>query len=872
MKPRWPLRLLKLFCDPTLVDEIEGDMEEMYNKWLTLYGRSKARRLYVIHTLKFMRPFIFKRRVSSYPTKPVDMTLNYFKMAWRNISRNKIFAMINVAGLALSVACVILIYTLVNYHLSFDNFHANSDRIFRVVTEFHTENVTYAQWVPQPLGKAFANDFSYAETVARSKHYRQVLVTLPEEQGAPKFSEESTVAFAEPEFFELFQMTLVAGSDRRILSEPNSAVITRAYAIKYFGGEDAIDKLIRVRVGDAQQDFKVTGILEDVRANTDIRYQVYISYSNLKDYNAYYASDQSWGSVNTGMQCFVLLKPGVRAEEVESEFPDFVKKYNGDDESVGYVFRLQSLSDIHFNPLFGGSFNKKYLWVFVLTALFMLTIASFNFINLAAAQILNRSKEVGVRKVLGSMRSHLFTQFIVETGLIAAIAVMIAYTIAYSILPFMNTILQERLTISVVDQWQLPLFIFSVWIVLVFISGTYPALLLTRFQPAIVLKGRLSGGQIQGFSLRGAMIVAQFMISQVLIVCMLVIDDQMNYSKNTDMGFDKEAVLLMPVPARDVTRMKTLKSRMSQVPGVTEATLCFDSPASNSNAFTSTRFDEHMRDEPWEVNLKEGDEHYLSTFGLQLVAGRNLLPADTVREFLVNETFVKKLGLTSPSDVLGRKLSTNGGTVRGTIEGVVKDFYNLSFHEAISPVVIATDYRRFRTIAVKVDMTKTSEILEEFNRMWNETYPDNIFTYQFQDDRIAAFYERDAAMLKMVEVVSVVAIIVSCLGLYGLVSFMAIRKTKEIGVRKVLGAGIRSILWLFAKEFALLIVIAFVIAVPAAWAMMNEWLEGFEYHIDLSPWSFLLAIVGTMIVAAITVSYHSLKAALGDPVRSLRVE
>ncbi|HZY79056.1 MAG TPA: ABC transporter permease [Cyclobacteriaceae bacterium] len=865
--PRWPLRLLRWVCDPSVIDEIEGDMEEMYAQWLKAYGPARARRLYIFHTLKFLRPFIFKKRTQSYP-----MTLNYFKIAWRNIARNKAFALINVTGLALGVACVILIYTLVTYHLSFDNFHKDSNRLYRLVTEFHNESVDYAQWVPQPLGKAFANDFSFSEKVARAKHYRFALVTLPEEPDAPKFQEESKVAFAEPAFFELLNIPTSAGPAKDILSQPNTAVITKSYARKYFGTEAVLDKLIRVSIGDPRQDFKIVGVLDDVRPNTDIKYEVYLSYSNLKDFNAYYASDESWGSVNTGMQCFVLLKPGVSAEDVNAAMPALVRKYYDEEDAALYVFRLQHLSDIHFNQDFGGSFNKKYLWVFVLTGFFMLVIASFNFINLAAAQILNRSKEVGIRKVMGSMKGHLFLQFIVETGFIAAFSVAMAYVISLLALPAINQLLDERLVLSLTTHWQLPVFIVSIWIVLIFVSGTYPAILLTRFQPATVLKGKLSGMAAGGFSLRRVLIVTQFVISQILIVCMIVISEQMSYSRNADMGFDKDAVMLIPIPARDVTKMRTLKARFDAVPGVIETTLCFDSPASNSNAFTSAVFDDHAREEPWEINLKESDENYLSTFGLTLVAGRNLLKADSVREFLVNETFVRKLGFASPNDVIGRKLAINGRTLNGTIEGVVKDFYNMSFHETISPVVMATDWRRFRTIGIKLDMTQASQAIDAFNRAWSEAYPDQIFTYQFLDDRIAEFYEKDQAMLKMVQGVSIVAILISCLGLFGLVSFMAIRKTKEIGIRKVLGAGIRSILWLFAKEFALLISIAFVIATPLAWMIMSDWLQGFVYKIDMSPMSFILAIVFTMIIAAITVSYHAITSAVADPVKSLRTE
>ncbi|HZY79057.1 MAG TPA: ABC transporter permease [Cyclobacteriaceae bacterium] len=865
--PRWPLQFLKMFCDPSLVDEIEGDMEEMYWKWLSKYGRAKARRLYVFHTLKFLRPFIFKKR-STYPSNSFDMVLNYFKIAWRNISRNTSFAFINVLGLTLGVACVVMIYTLVSYHTSFDTYHSKADRVYRVVTEIHRDEVSYRAGVPQPLGKAFANDFSFSEKVARMKAYWSVIVSLPDEKDVPKFKEPGTVAFAEPALFEILDIPLVIGS----ISETNGALITKKYARKYFGTEDALDKTVKVSFAGTSHDFKVTGIIEDTRPNTDIRYEVFLSYADLKHLVPWFVADDAWGSIHSDMYCYVLLKPGVSPADVDNAFPAFERKYFPKEDAEAYAFKLQPLTDIHSDPNYGGEFKKSNLWAFVLAGVFILAIASFNFINLAAAQILNRAKEVGVRKVLGCMKSHLFSQFIVETGLIAIVAVIAGYALARLTLPAINTLINTRLELSLTAHWELPVFIASTWLILVFISGTYPALMLTRFQPATVLKSKLTDGTRGGFTIRRTLIVTQFVIAQLLIVCMLVIGDQVRYSINSDMGFDKEAIVLLPIPMWDITRARTLGNRISEMPGVRNTTLCFESPAGNSNSFTGVSFDNTNKIEPWSINLKDADENYLATFGVQLVAGRNLLPSDTAREFLVNETVVKRLGLASPQEMIGKRINVDEGTFVGEIVGVVKDFYNLSFHENISPIVLTTNPERYRTLAVKLDLANSNEPIAAFNRLWTETYPDHVFSYEFLDDRIAAFYNHDKAMLNMVEGISVIAIIISCLGLYGLVSFMAVRKTKEIGVRKVLGAEVKHILWLFASEFVLLISVAFVIAAPLAWLVMDGWLEQFIYRIDLLPMNFVLALTGTLLVAAVTVSYHSLKSAVANPVNSLRAE
>jgi ABC-type antimicrobial peptide transport system permease subunit len=393
---------------------------------------------------------------------------------------------------------------------------------------------------------------------------------------------------------------------------------------------------------------------------------------------------------------------------------------------------------------------------------------------------------------------------------------------------------------------------------------------MTRFQPVRVLKGNMQSGS--NFSMRRVLIVAQFVVSQVLIISMVVIHTQMRYSENADLGFDKDAIVMIPIPNPDRMKMKTIKARFEQTPGVHEVSLCYEAPASQSAVFTGARLGGHTQDEMWEVSLKEADENFVSTFNMNIVAGRDLLPADTTREFLVNETMAKKLGFSSPEEILGKSLAVNGGTRHGTIEGVVQDFHSQSFHEVITPICIHIDYTRFRNVAVKIDLSQAQAAITSINRIWNETYPDLLFSYHFVDDTIAMFYESDNAVLRLVEAVALIAIIISCLGLYGLVSFMAVRKTKEIGVRKVLGASVRSILWLFGKEFALLIVVAFLAAAPLAWVAMDRWLQGFVYRIDISPATFALSIACTMIVATITVSYHSLRSALANPARSLRTE
>ena len=800
------------------------------------------------------------------------MIKNYFRIAWRNLTRNKSFAFINVLGLSLGIACAILIFTVVTYHLSFDNFHQDAARIYRIVSEYHGETTEHQPGVPEPLGKAVRNDFSFAESTARILEYGDVTISLPGEKEVKKFHEEDMAAFAEPAFFDIFNYPLVSGDKQTALTEPNTAIITQKIAKKYFGTEEAIGHIIHMAAGDSKADFTITGILKDIPANTDHRQQIYLSYVNVKTYNPRFATDNTWGSVSSSMNCFILLKPGITKAAVDKAFPSLVKKYYSAEDAKNTFFTLQPLSDIHFNADFDGVANKKYLWSLALIGLFLIITACVNFVNLATAQALNRSKEVGVRKVLGSLRSQLFWQFMAETFLITLFALALAYGLATLTLPALNGWFKEEMTLTLSRGWQLPVFLGLLMAGVVFLSGSYPGLVLARFRPVLALKGKLSQKHIGGFSLRRVLVVSQFAISQMLIIGMIVIAGQMHYSKTSDLGFNKDAVLILPVPLNDKVKMNTLRSRLSEVTGTERVSLFFESPASEANNFTDFRYDNHAKEEPWDINLKPADDQYIPAFGLKLVAGRNLFPSDSVVECLVNETFVKKLGLSSPQEVLGKKLYFNKVMKNISIAGVLKDFHNNSFHEAISPVCIMSMNKRYRNCAVKLNLGDARPALLAFQKIWEATYPESVYSSQFLDEKIERFYELDNNMLRLLEGFAGIAILIGCLGLYGLVSFMALQKRKEIGVRKVLGATIPNILWLYGKEFTRLLLIAFVIAAPLAWLAMNKWLQDFVYRIPINAGIFLLAISFTFIVAALTVGYRSLRSALANPVKSLRSE
>ncbi len=795
------------------------------------------------------------------------MLRNYIKIAWRNIRRNKSYTFINIVGLSMGIACSIVIFAFVSYQLSFDGFHKNKDRIYRFVTEWHDEDINYSGAVPSPAAKAFRSNYTYGEKTARIIDYQNSLIAIPGSAENKKFKEEDGIAYTEPEFFDIFDYPLIKGDKNSFLKNPNSAAITEKMAKKYFGSEEAIGKTIRV---NNRTNFIITGVLKDFPANTDRRQQIYLSYANLIDQNRWLAKDSGWGGVYSGCKAYTLLKPSISKAQAETGLKQIIAaNYKGRDLKT-WQFKLQPLSDIHFNTDYDGSADRKYLWAFFFIGLFLIITACVNFINLATAQALNRSKEIGIRKVLGSLPSQLFWQFIAETAMITLFALLIACALAALVLPYVNSLFKTEIALHYLTNTPLLLFLGLIFLLVTFLSGSYPGLVLARFQPVLALKSKLSQKHIGGFSLRRILVVTQFAISQMLIIGTIVIASQMHYSKNTELGFNKKAILLMPLPTTDKVKASTLRTRMTGVAGVEDISLCFAAPAAGSNNTTNLRFDSRAEDEHFSVNTKSADENYLKTFGIKLAAGRNFFPSDTIREYLVNETFVKKLGLKSPGDVIGKMASING--IKAPVIGVVKDFYNYSFHSEISAVAIMPSADNYRTCAVRINMNNLKPAIATLENIWSETYPEYLFEYRFLDDSIAEFYELDTIMLTLIEAFAAIAVLIGALGLYGLVSFMAVRKTKEIGVRKVLGARISNILWLFGKEFTKLLLIAFVIAAPVAWWAMTKYLQDFKNQIKLGAGIFVMAIVCTFLIAAITVGYRSIKAALANPVKSLRTE
>ena len=533
------------------------------------------------------------------------MLKNFFKLSWRSLLGNKAYTFINVSGLALSMACGILIFTTVKYHLSFDNFHPNSDRIYRMVTEQHRDVVNYVGSVPPSFAKTFRKDFTFAERTANVATFEGEFVTINTGDGLKKFKEPNGISFAEPEYFDIFNFPLLRGDKHTALSEPNTGIITQRIAEKYFGKEDPMGKVFKM---DDKIPVRVTGILQNLPDNTDQQSEVFISYPTIKVYSDWFVADDAWGGITDALKTYVRLRPGVTPAQVEKALPAYVTKYRHESKNQ-HVYRLQPLKEVHFEARYGGVMERRNLWILSFIGIFIIVTACVNFVNLATAQALRRSREVGVRKVLGSLRSQLFWQFIAETALISILGLVVALAIATSVLPFVNSLFKTQMTIHLFSDWTLMFFLLLLTAVVTFLAGSYPGIILSRFKPVAAIKGKISNQQIGGFNTRRALIVTQFAISQILIIGMIVIASQMHYAKNSDLGFNKDAIVMVPLGLDSAgNSVSTLKDQLAKLSGVQKVTACYEAPSAAGGFGTSVRYDNRAEDEAFNIDIKSADD------------------------------------------------------------------------------------------------------------------------------------------------------------------------------------------------------------------------------------------------------------------------
>lgn len=784
------------------------------------------------------------------------MFSSYIKTAFRTIRRNISYTFLNVFGLTLSIAACLVIFLIVRNELSYDRFFKKADRTYRVTMH----GLDYNSSVSLLVVPALRNDFPELEAVSQFWYMGNGLVKA----GEARYNEKG-FAFADAAFLKIFDYTWMAGDPRTALSEPNEAVLTQTIARKYFGNKDPIGQIINL---NNEHNLKVTGVIKDPPANSSQPFTFLVSYETVKadamDGTGFYA-------INGGT-AYVLLPEKYDVQQLQRRMPGFITKNWGANVSQGTSLLVQPLKEIHFDQRYqenpaSPTVSKETYWGLGMVAFFIIITACINFINMATAQAIRRAKEVGVRKVLGAYRGQLIRQFLAETTLLVLIAVVLGTFAAAAFLPVVTAWMGIPVNASQLSQPDILLALAGLTVTVILLAGLYPAFVQSAFQPAISLKSN-TGVTIKGLGLRKILVSTQFGISQLLIAGTLIVGYQMDFLQNKDLGFNKEAVVSFRIP--DKEKRDILREQLLSNPGVKQ--LCFASgpPVGGSNyaAFTCPEAG-IIKDDVTE--MKAIDEQYMDMFSIKLLAGeklRKLTDADTVRRVLVNETLLHKIGIQIPEKAVGKRFYVNGSPAM--IIGVVQNFQSESRYKKGRPCVLEYSSNGFRTACVKIQPVNMRNTLSGIDKTWSALFTENLFEYDFLDDRIANLYKQEQKLYTAFKLFSSLAILIGCLGLYGLVTFAAVQRTREVGIRKVLGASLFNIVGLFAKEFIILIMISFCIAAPVAWFVMHRWLDNFAYQTTIGGGTFLIAISVSVAIAGITIAYQAIKAGLVNPVRSLR--
>lgn len=790
------------------------------------------------------------------------------KIAWRNLWKNKGYTLINILGLSIGMASCILIFIFIRYQMSFDEGFKNKDRIFRVVSTWHYQdgNEFSSQGVPLPLTPAMRNDLSpYIEKISAIETATG-LVKINDINGREKLKAIENVFYAEPDFFSIFNYQWLSG-DYHSLADPDHVVLSKEMATKFFDDwKLALGKTVNF---DGKVNYTVTGVIDDVAENNSIPLKIILSYKSFKDRNL-----TNWGAVGSGSESYFLLKPNIKIEMLDGPLKSFVKKYYIEKSpgKEGHLF--QPLRDIHYNDRFGNFSGrimpKKQLYGLAIIGLFLMVTASINFINLATAQAVSRSKEVGVRKVMGSQRSQLVIQFLTETLTVVFISLLIGSVLTEIALPGMQNLFGSKISFSIFEHPVILAFMLFLMVFVSLLAGFYPAIIMSGFNPALAIKNKIAANT-GGLGLRKILVVVQFSLTVVLIIGTLVILQQMRYIREQSLGFNPTAVAMVDLPNDSLTidRFARFKTQLKQIAGVEEVSFCRTAPSSQNNNGNTFSYN-GSKTADFQVNVKNADEDYLRTFGLKLAAGRNIAKSDTLNGYLVNETLLKKLNITQPGDAIGKNISMGGMTA--PIVGVIRDFKNKSLHQSIDPILVGALKKRFFYAAIKLDAKQMVKTMGTVSKVWKNTFPEYVYNESFLDDEIRNYYQGEKIMGTLFKVFAGVIIFISFIGLFGLISFVAMQRTKEVAIRKVLGASTIELVKMLNGSFLVMVFIANLVAWPLAYLFVSKWLSGFAYRIEISIWPFVLAMVISMVITLITVSIRSYKAAVANTIDALKYE
>lgn len=800
------------------------------------------------------------------------MLSNYLKIAWRNLWRSKVFSGINIVGLSAGLASCLLLFIYITHELSYDNFQQKADRLVRVTMEYSVDG--RAAKIPFTGTKAapeFARQFTEVEAGVRMLNREGIVA-----KGTQTY-DEKRIVFADSSFFTLFSFPMQVGSPTTALAGPNQVVLSATKAATYFGTENPIGKSLRINTGGSFRDYLVTGVVADCPSNSQIKYDLLLSFSTLPA-----AKQEEWYSANYAT--YLLLRSPDAIHSLQATIPGFMKAQFPPEETTpgNYLtYNLEPLRWVHLHSDVVGYFepngNLTYVYIFGAIACLILLIACVNYVNLATARAVERAQEVGVRKVMGAGGNQLFRQFMGESALVTAIALLGALLLAVLVLPLFNALTNQQFSPTV---WLKPislLLLLSIGLTVSLIAGSYPALVLARFQPIRVLKGQLKTNGTG--RLRQSLIVFQFAITIFLLISTLLIRNQLRFIQQKNVGYAKEQVLLLPVDGQVNDNIRVIKSEFRQNAAVERVSLASDSPVFVEGGYSMR----HPAMQTGQQKMVAGltvDEDYVSTLGLRLIAGSDLNAADMDRisrsdndsltrsRFILNESAARELGWT-PHQAIGKRLDVNGRL--GLIKGVVSDFHFASMKQKIGPLVMFPQ-NGGEVLLVRLSGTQLPNTLAFLESKWKTLVPGRPFSYQFMDEEFNKLYSAETRTGEIFSVFASLSIFLAFLGLFGLSAYTTAQRTKEIGVRKVLGASVASIVTLLSKDFLKLVLVAILIASPIAWYAMNRWLQDFAYKTTIEWWVFAFAGIVAISVALLTVSFQSIRAALINPVNSLRSE
>jgi len=790
------------------------------------------------------------------------------KIAWRNLWKNKGYTFINVMGLSIGMASCILIFIFVRHQFSFDEGIKDENRIYRLVTDWKYDAFDdYSAGVPNPVVKVAKDEIVGLEKTAAIVK-RGSIVRVKDGSGKDVFKSEEDVYYAEPDIFEILSINWLAGSSSQALSQPNTVALSNQMAVRYFGNsKNAIGKSILV---GTKTYLKVTGVFNNRPENSSFPLKIVISYQTFPDRN-----DDCWDCVTSSNEFYVLLKQGFKAEDIKGSLDKFNTIHYKNQHVAGNMHhKLEALKNIHFSELYGNfsekTISKREIYGLVIIGLFLMITACINFINLSTAQAINRAKEVGVRKVMGSMRKQLILQFLIETFIVTLIAMLIACVLAELCLPQLQNLFKGALTLSLFQHPVIFVFMGLLVLFVAFLAGFYPSMIMSGFNPAMAIKNKITLNN-GGLSLRKILVIVQFSIAIILIISTAVVVKQMDYVQHKSLGFNANEVVMvgMPTDSANLLKQNTFKERVSRLPGVSQFSFCQDPPLSgnvNSSDFTFNG----IKNKDFEVRRPKADENFFKLFDLKIIAGKVFAKSDTATGYVVNETFLQKVHINNPEDAIGKLLNCTGRDI--PIVGVVKDFNDKSLKESISGLAISAGKKQYYRAAIKIDANNLMATSKEIEALWSNMFPNNVYYSFFANERINGYYETEQIMVVLFKVFAGVIIFISFIGLFGLMSFVATQRTKEMAIRKVLGATTFQLVKMLNGSFLLMVLIANILAWPLAYLFVNGWLNGFAYRMELNVWPFLLAMLVSMSITIITVSFRSLKVAKTNAIDALKYE